>query len=154
MRLILSGSFGIHQGAAGANPVLSKALDGESLLLYLFMSESAVSAVLTKVEGTRHAPVYYISKGVLPAEGRYAPMEKLILVLITAARKLRPYFQSHPIIVVTEHPILHKPELSRRMVKLAVELSEHNISYKHRSAVKAQALADFIADFTPMAVEP
>ena len=69
-----------------------------------------------------------------------------------AARKLRPYFQCHSIKVLTTHPlknILHKPELSGRLTKWAVELSEYDISFHLRTALKSQVLADFIADFTP-----
>ena len=79
-------------------------------------------------------------------------MEKLVLALIISARKLRPYFQGHPITVYTTYPIrsiLHKPELSGRLTKWAVELGEHDITYQPRTAIKSQALADFVADFSP-----
>ena len=79
-------------------------------------------------------------------------MEKLILALVTTARRLRPYFQAHTIEVPIEHPmrqILHKPETSRRLIKWVIELSEFNIRYKPRTAVKGQVLTDFIVDFTP-----
>ncbi|XP_075106779.1 uncharacterized protein LOC142179802 [Nicotiana tabacum] len=67
-----------------------------------------------------------------------------------AARKLRPYFQCHPISVITAYPlrnILHKQELSGRLAKWAIELSEYNIIYQPRTTIKSQVLADFIADF-------
>ena len=70
---------------------------------------------------------------------------------MTSARRLRPYFQSHPIIVKTDHPIsqvLKKPELTGRMIAWSVELSEFDISFEPRGPVKSQALADFIADLT------
>ena len=79
-------------------------------------------------------------------------MEKLILALVTTARRLRPYFQAHTIKVPTEHPmrqILHKPETSGRLIKWAIELSEFDIRYKPRTAVKGQVLADFIVELTP-----
>ena len=79
-------------------------------------------------------------------------MEKLILALVTTARKLRPYFRAHTIEVLTEHPmkqILHKPEASGRLVKWAIELSEFDI-YKPRTTIKGQVLADFIIEFTPV----
>lgn len=50
--------------------MLSKVLDGEELLLYLSVAKTAVRAILTRVEGPKHAPVYYISKGLLLAEER------------------------------------------------------------------------------------
>ncbi|XP_019236178.1 PREDICTED: uncharacterized protein LOC109216473 [Nicotiana attenuata] len=44
--------------------------------------------------------------------------------------------------------ILHKPELSGRLAKWAIELSEHDITYQPRTAIKLQVLADFLSDFT------
>ena len=80
-------------------------------------------------------------------------MEKLILVLVTTSRKLQPYFQAHTFEVPTEYPmkqILHKPETSGRLIKWAIELSEFDIRYKPRTAVKGQILANFIMEFTPV----
>ena len=79
-------------------------------------------------------------------------MEKLILALVTTSRKLQPYFQAHAIEVPTEYPmkqILHKPETSGRLMKWAIELSEFDIRYQPRKAIKGQILADFIIEFTP-----
>ena len=78
-------------------------------------------------------------------------MEKLILALVTAARKLRPYFQAHTIKVPTKYPmkqVLHKPETFGRLMKWAIELSEFDILYKPKSAIKGQILAYFIMEFT------
>ena len=79
-------------------------------------------------------------------------MEKLILALVTTSRKLRPYFQAHTVEFPTEYPmkqILHKPETSGRLIKWAIKLSEFNIGYKPRTAVKGKILAYFIMEFTP-----
>ncbi|KAL5808663.1 hypothetical protein ACOSQ3_029354 [Xanthoceras sorbifolium] len=133
-------------------PLLSKPKEGETLLLYLAVSETAVSAVLVREKDGKQLLVYYISKTLLDAETRYTQLEKLALALVTAARKLRPYFQCHTISVLTAFPlknILHKPELSGRLVKWAVELSEYDVNYQPRTVIKSQVLADFIADFTP-----
>ena len=78
-------------------------------------------------------------------------MEKLILALVTAARKLCPYFQAHTIEVPTEYPmkqVLHKPETSGRLMKWAIELSEFDIRYRPTTAIKGQVLADFVMEFT------
>ena len=79
-------------------------------------------------------------------------MEKLILALVIAARKLRPYFQAHTIEVPTEYlmkQVLHKPETSERLMKWTIELSEFDIIYKPKTAIKGQVLADFVMEFTP-----
>ena len=78
-------------------------------------------------------------------------MEKLILALVTAAQKLRPYFQVHTIEIPTEYSmkqVLHKPETLGRMMKWAIELSEFDIKYKPKTAIKGQVLADFVMEFT------
>ncbi|XP_077248245.1 uncharacterized protein LOC143887886 [Tasmannia lanceolata] len=68
-----------------------------------------------------------------------------------AVRKLRPYSQDHTIRVLTDHPlrqVLHKPDTSGQLVKWAVELSEFDIQYMPRPAIKAQVLPDFAAECT------
>lgn len=114
-------------------PLLAKAEPGERLLIYLAVSEVAVSAVpVFEIKGTQ-SPIYYISKTLVDAKTRYLHLEKLVLALVIASRKLRPYFQCHPISVVTTftlRSILHKPKLSGRLAKWAIELSEHDITYQ------------------------
>ena len=96
--------------------------------------------------------MYYTSKALRGAEERYPQMEKLVFALITAFRKLRHYFQAHVINVMTNHPLkkaINRLEAAGQLIQWAVELSEFDIRYQPRHAIKAQALADFIAKFTP-----
>ena len=68
-----------------------------------------------------------------------------------AARKLKPYFQAHAVIVLMDQPlrqILQGPECSGRLTKWVIELSEYDINYEPRKAIKGQALADFIVEYT------
>ncbi|GJV16662.1 reverse transcriptase domain-containing protein [Tanacetum coccineum] len=50
-------------------------------------------------------PVYFVSKALKETEINYSEMEKLILALVFAAKRLRRYFQAHPIVVLTDQPI-------------------------------------------------
>ena len=78
-------------------------------------------------------------------------MEKLAFALITAARKLKPYFQAHTIVVLTNKPLkkaMSSPKAAGKMALWAVELSEFDIQYRPRTVVKGQVVADFIAEFT------
>ena len=75
-------------------------------------------------------PVYYTSKALRRAEGRYPSMEKLAFAFITASRKLRHYFQVHVINVMTDHLLkkaMNKLEAPGRLIQWAVELSEFDI---------------------------
>ncbi|GKV33305.1 hypothetical protein SLEP1_g41831 [Rubroshorea leprosula] len=133
-------------------PLLTKAKDGEILYLYLGISDEAINSVLVREEAKQQKPIYYISSVLHGAELRYPIAEKAALAVVTSARKLRPYFQSHPIIILTDQPlrqILQKPECSGRLIKWAVELGEFEITFQQRSAIRAQALVDFIIECTP-----
>ena len=64
---------------------------GEELFMYLSVSDHAVSSVLLKDRGIQQ-PMYYISKTLVNVETRYLPLEKLVLALMHATRKLPQYF--------------------------------------------------------------
>ena len=82
---------------------------------------------------------------------RYPEIEKLALALVVAARKLRPYFQSHVILVPTSHPlrqVLQNPDVLGRMKKWAIELGEFDIKFMPRTTIKGQPVVDFMAEFS------
>ena len=95
--------------------------------------------------------MYYISQAFQEAEAKCLCMKKFTFALIVASRKLHPYFQVNPILVMTDQSIkkaMNKPEAVGRMVQWAIELSQFDIEYKPWTAIKAQMLADFITKFT------
>jgi ribonuclease HI len=70
-------------------------------------------------------------------------------VLITP-QKLRYYFPEYSISVVTDYPlgdILRNQDATGRISKWAVELGALNIDFKPRTAIKSQALVDFMAEW-------
>ena len=75
------------------------------MYLYLSVTSSTVSSVLVRDDQGTQRPVYYVSKVLLDAEKRYSVMEKFALALVTSAKHLRPYFQAHSIIVLTDRPL-------------------------------------------------
>ncbi|XP_065628026.1 uncharacterized protein LOC111988600 [Quercus suber] len=133
-------------------PLLSPFVLGEELYLYLAVSPHAVSSTLIREEEKVQKLVYYTSRALRGVEGRYPLIEKLAFALITASRKLRHYFQGHVINVMTDHPLkkaMNKLETAGRLIQWAVKLSEFDVRYQPRNAIKAQALPDFIVEFTP-----
>ena len=87
--------------------------------MYLAVTPHAVSSALIREEGRVQKSVYYISKALRGAEGRYPLIEKLAFALITAFRKLRHYFQDHVINVMTDHPLkkaMNKLEVAGRLI--------------------------------------
>jgi len=132
-------------------PILSRPDKGETLYLYLFVSSKAVSAVLIRETQEGQKPTYFTSKALLGSKTRYQKIKKVVLALVTVARRLRQYFLAHTIVVITDQPIrqiLGRPDVAGRMRKWSLELSEFDIHYESRKALKAQAFTDFIAEMT------
>ncbi|XP_024013731.1 uncharacterized protein LOC112087864 [Eutrema salsugineum] len=137
-------------------PVLSKPETGETLYLCIAISEFAVSSILVREDRGEQKPIFYTSKSLDGSEYRYPTLEKFAFAVVISARKLRPYFQSHAIVVLTDHPLrtfLHSPSQSGRLAKWAIELSEYDIEYRGRTATKSQVLADFLVKLPPELVE-
>ncbi|GJR64290.1 reverse transcriptase domain-containing protein [Tanacetum coccineum] len=105
-----------------ALPTLVAPRPGEELIMYLSATHSAISAVLLTNRDSVQTPVYFVSKALKETEINYSVMEKLILALVFAAKRLRRYFQAHPIVVITDQPIkqvISKPNASGRLQNYA-----------------------------------
>ncbi|GJU83122.1 reverse transcriptase domain-containing protein [Tanacetum coccineum] len=121
----------------------------EELIIYLAATKEAISAVLMKERDGKQMPIYFVSRALHGPKINYTPMEKLILALVSASKRLTRYFQAYTVIVITDQPIkqiLSNPEVTRRLLKWSFELEEHDINYRPRTSVKGQILADFIME--------
>jgi hypothetical protein len=84
------------------------------------------------------------------SKARYQPVQKLLYAVLITSRKLRHYFQEYSISVVTGYPlgdILRNQDATGRISKWAVELSALTIDFEPRTAIKLQALVDFMAEW-------
>ncbi|XP_021714878.1 uncharacterized protein LOC110682840 [Chenopodium quinoa] len=132
-------------------PTVARPERGELLQLYTSASPKTIAVVLLIERKKIQMPVYFVSHVLSATERRYPIIEKMALAVVTAARKLRSYFDSHPMDVLTNHPLeksLRKMDTSGLLLKWDVELSEYEINYKPRVSIKAQALSDFIVETT------
>ncbi|GKU99702.1 hypothetical protein SLEP1_g12506 [Rubroshorea leprosula] len=139
-----------------STPLLSKPVEGESLYLYLGVTEEAMSSVLLREENKHQKPICYVSKVLQDVEQNYPLAKKGAFTLVYTARKLRAYFQSHQIIVYTDlrlRKILQKLELSGRLIGWSVELSEYDLKFQPRTTIKGQAIADFLVECLSATVE-
>src|SRR5438105_178668 len=96
-------------------------------------------------------PVYFISEVLGESMIRYPQVQKILYAVLITSRKLVHYFQTHPISVVTSFPIgdiLHNRDSTRRIAKWVVELGSFELSFQPQTAIKSQALVDFIAEWT------
>jgi hypothetical protein len=126
------------------------------MILYIAATSTVVSlAIVVEREEEGHVykvqrPVYYISEVLSDSKIQYPHVRKLLYSLLITSCKLRHYFESHKITVVTDFPlkdILHNRDATRRISKWAVELRALNIDFTPCKAIKSQALADFVVEW-------
>ena len=103
--------------------------------------------------------MYFISKVLSDSKTHYPQIQKLLYIVLIAKRKLRHYFKSHTVTVVTSFPVsevVQNQDAMGRIAKWALKLMGQGISYAPRIAIKSQVLADFVAEWTkvqmPLAV--
>jgi hypothetical protein len=95
--------------------------------------------------------VYFISEVLGSSNIRYPQVQKLLYAVLLTMHKLRHYFDDHKVILVTGFPIgdiLHNKEAIGRIAKWACELGAHDIEFRPRTAIKTQALVDFVSKWT------
>jgi hypothetical protein len=144
-------------------PILTAPMPEESMLLYIYTTTQVVSAALVveREEPGRSQKVqclvYFVSVVLSDSKTRYSQMQKLVYDVLMTKRKLRHYFDAHPITVVSKYllgEVIQNPEAEGRIAKWALELMGQNISYAPRSAIKSQVLAYFIVEWMEIQTPP
>ncbi|XP_071697109.1 uncharacterized protein [Rutidosis leptorrhynchoides] len=82
-------------------PTLTASITGETLILYLVIAREAISSVLIAKRDGVQTLIYFVRKALTGSELNYRPIEKFVYALVITARRLRRYFQAHPIVVLT-----------------------------------------------------
>ena len=82
-------------------PIMSSPVVDEVLFAYFAVALYAISLVLIRVDSGIQRLVYYVSKSLNEAEVCYLPLEKAILAVVHATRKLPHYFKAHTVVVLT-----------------------------------------------------
>jgi hypothetical protein len=137
--------------------ILTAPTPEEPMLLYISTTTQVVSAALVvEREEPRRSqkvqrPVYFVSEVLSDSKTCYSQMQKLVYTILMTKRKLRHYFDTHPITVVSKYPlgeVIQNLEAEGRIAKWALELMGPNNTYAPHSAIKSQVLADFVAEWT------
>ena len=120
-------------------PIMSSPEADEVLFAYIAVAPHAVSLVLIRDDNGIQLPVYYVSKSLHEVEVCYLPLEKAILVVVHATRKLPHYFQAHTVIVLTQLPlrsVLRSANYTGRIDRKSTRL---NSSHNQRSRMPSSA---------------
>ena len=92
----------------------------EVLFAYVIVAPHVVSLVLIRVDSSIQRLIYYVSKSLHEAEVHYLPLEKAILAVVHATRKLPHYFQAHTVVVLTQlllRSLLQSADYTGKIVK-------------------------------------
>ena len=101
-------------------PIMSSPVVDEVLFAYIAVALYTISLVLIRVDNSIQQPVYYMSKSLNEVEVRYLPLEKAILAVVHATRKLSHDFQVHTVVVLTQLPlksVLRSADYTGRIAK-------------------------------------
>ncbi|GFW63639.1 retrovirus-related Pol polyprotein from transposon 17.6 [Trichonephila clavipes] len=154
-------------GVSGAAPNFQRAIDiilkpviGRFVLVYMddviITSPSFKDHLDHSLSGVRigavlqqnQKPVAFASRTLNKAERNYTVTERECLAVIWALNKFKTYFGPLPVIVITDHAALTKltngKNLSSRMIRWALKLSEFNIEWEHRPGVQ-NVVADLLS---------
>jgi hypothetical protein len=120
-------------------PILVPPEQYETLQLYISATTHVVSTILVveraaddRAQKQQH-PVYIVSEVLGESIVRYYQIQKILYGVLMTARKLKHYFQAHPIEVLSSYGIgevLHNREATSKISKWAVELGAYQITFK------------------------
>ena len=85
--------------------------------------------------------MYFIIEVLSDSKTRYSQIQKLLYAVLITKRKLRHYFKSHPVTVVTSFPlgeVVRSQDATGRTAKWALELMDPGITYAPRTMIKSQ----------------
>src|ERR1044071_5873735 len=144
-------------------PILAAPIEKEPMMLSIATTNRVISAVMVVERPEKdkaqqiQRPVYYISEVMSASKQNYPHYQKMCYEVYMSAKRLKPYFQAHPITVVSSAPladIMGSRDATGRVAKWAIKIASHGIQYEPRTAIKSQALADFLVDRAETQYDP
>ncbi|XP_070002455.1 uncharacterized protein [Nicotiana sylvestris] len=145
-------AFDKIKGYLSNPPVLVPPEPGRPLILYLTVLDNSFGCVLGQhdITGRKEQAIYYLSKKFTSYEVKYTHFERICCTLTWVAQKLKHYLSSYTTYLISRLDLLkyiyQKPMPTGRLAKWKILLTEFDIVYVTRTVMKAQALADHLAE--------
>ncbi|XP_057997443.1 uncharacterized protein LOC131176364 [Hevea brasiliensis] len=133
-------------------PILIPPVAGRLLILYMAVQLNSMGCVLGQHDdtGRKERTIYYLSKKFNDCELRYSSLEKTCCALAWMANRLKHYMLNHKTWLISRmNPIKYvfeRPFMLGRTAKWQVILSQYDIVYITRNAVKGSVIADLLAE--------
>ena len=128
--------------ALTATPVLARPDFSRPFKIQCDASNTALGAVLTQDQEDGEHPIAYISRVLTPAERNYTTSEKECLAVLWAIKKFRPYVESYPFTVVTDHSALkwlrNLKDPTGRLARWALAMQQWDFTIVHRKGALNQ----------------
>ena len=139
-------SFDALKTALVSAPVLSPPDYGRDFIMYLAASASSIGVVLVQEDDSHcERVIYYLSKGLIGPELRYAHVEKLALAAVHAVQRLRHYILPRKTLVLEDiNPmqfILTRRIVGGKYAKWMVILQEFDLEFATSKSKKSLAFA-------------
>ena len=132
-------------------PILMPPIYGKPLILYISATKTYLGILLAQEDNdNKERSIHYLSHTLISYEMNYSIIEKAFLVIVFASQKLRHFMLAYTTRLMAKIDplkyLLSKVALIGRLAKWVMILSEFDIQYVEKKAIKGQVISDQLVE--------